>query len=46
MIKQQYIIISDHENWNFTILCEQITGYTRQLQDGIAGAIDIGVDMI
>ena len=46
MIKQEHIIISDHENWIFTILCEQITGYTRQLQDWIAGAIDIGVDMI
>ena len=40
------IMISDHENLNFTILWEQITGYTRQLQDWIAGAIDIGVDMI
>ena len=46
MITQENITISDHENWIFTILCEQITGYTRQLQDCIAGAIDIGVDMI
>ena len=46
MIKQENIIIFDHENCIFTILCEQITGYTRQRQDWIAGAIDIGVDMI
>ena len=46
MIKQENVNISDHENWNFTILWDQITVYTRQLQDGIAGAIDIGVDMI
>ena len=43
---EKNIIIPDHENCDFTILCEKITGYTRQLQDWIAGAIDIGVDMI
>ena len=46
MIKHQNLNISDHGNGNFTIFREQITGYTRQLEDGIAGAIDIGVDMI
>ena len=32
--------------FKFHNFVRKITGYTRQLQDWIAGAIDIGVDMI